>query len=44
MRAMLDEIEALPDGALSPWHDPERLLAWQDGTAVDFDAPLATAR
>lgn len=36
MQAMLDEMETLPDGVLSPWHDPERLRAWQEGTVVDF--------
>jgi enoyl-CoA hydratase len=36
MQSMLEQFDALPDGVPSPWHDPKRLRAWQDGTAADF--------
>lgn len=37
MRAMLDQIEALPpETTPSPWTDPEMLHAWQAGTVADF--------
>ena len=36
MGAFLEQLETLPDGVPSPWHEPERLRAWQEGRAVDF--------
>jgi enoyl-CoA hydratase/carnithine racemase len=38
MRAFLDQLETLPDAVPSPWHDPEALRAWQDGSVSDFAA------
>jgi len=37
MQAMLDQYDSLPDGVPSPWHDPERLRAWQEGTVAPFN-------
>jgi enoyl-CoA hydratase/carnithine racemase len=38
MRLFLDQLETLPDGVPSPWHDPEELRAWQDGSIAQFNA------
>jgi enoyl-CoA hydratase len=36
MQVILDQMETLPEGVPSPWHDPQHLRAWQDGRAADF--------
>jgi enoyl-CoA hydratase len=43
MSTMLDQIDGLTEdsGPPSPWHDPEALQAWQEGTVADFNEPAA---
>jgi enoyl-CoA hydratase len=36
MRAMLEQIESMPEEVPSPWHDRDELAAWQAGTVADF--------
>jgi enoyl-CoA hydratase len=36
MRTMLGQIEMLSDGIPSPWHEPDLLASWQEGTVADF--------
>jgi enoyl-CoA hydratase len=36
MCAMLEQMETVPGGIPSPWHHPEGLAQWQDGTVADF--------
>jgi enoyl-CoA hydratase len=37
MQTMLDQYDSLPASVPSPWHDPDRLREWQEGTAASFD-------
>ena len=37
MQIILEQIEQTPDGVPSPWHDPEMLSRWQQGTVTSFD-------
>jgi enoyl-CoA hydratase len=36
MQTMLGQMETVPDGVPSPWHDRDGLAAWQAGTVADF--------
>jgi enoyl-CoA hydratase len=36
MRAMLAQMETVPGGVPSPWHDRDGLAAWQAGAVADF--------
>jgi enoyl-CoA hydratase len=36
MRAMLEQMETIPEGVPSPWHDRDGLAAWQAGAVADF--------
>jgi enoyl-CoA hydratase/carnithine racemase len=36
MQAMLEQIESAPHDRPSPWHHPDQLRQWQEGTVADF--------
>jgi enoyl-CoA hydratase len=36
MQAMLEQIESAPHDVPSPWHHPDQLKQWQEGTVADF--------